>query len=119
MVRFAVCLSVDVLDYQREGGQASTSARHFQPNLGHHVDESHGLHAQGDRTGQHQEGIQGKWVSFLYIGSFKLLRCLWPNDIDKTNQILSYCIVSIALETADLSCLLPITVPGWTFPLLA
>lgn len=66
MVRFAVRVPVDVLDHQREGGQASTSARYLQSNLGHHADESHGLHPQGHWTGQHQEGIQGKWVSFLY-----------------------------------------------------
>lgn len=78
MVRVAVRVPVDVRDYQREGGQASTSARYFQSNLGQHSDEPYGVHPQGNRTGQHQEGIQGKWVSFLYIGSFNLLYCLWP-----------------------------------------
>lgn len=72
MVCLALCLPVDVLDYPREGGQASTSARYFQSNLGRHVDESYGMHAQGHRAGQHQEGIQGKWVSCVLLVLFKL-----------------------------------------------
>lgn len=87
MVRVAVRVPVDVLDYKREGGQASTSARYFQSNLGYHADEPDGLHPQGHRTGQHQEGIQGKWVSFLYVGSINLLYCLWPNECRMSTEL--------------------------------
>ena len=59
MVRLAVCVPADVPDHPRKGGQVQARAHYFQSDLGHNVDESHGLHAQGNRDGEHQEGFQG------------------------------------------------------------